>query len=359
MRYCFLTGSKNNAGDFLIKHRAFKLLRKYRPEIEILDINGWEANKFENELKTCETIVLCGGPSIQPKMWENIYNFDLDILQNKRLAALGVGAKTTSISASEEDAYKFTESSTNLIRNLACASVRDIQTKRILSKLMPEKNIHVTGCPATFEDEKIQSGKNIIFSVGVTFSKNKQISHQQKEIINMLIKRFGKKNLIVAFHHGVDQTYLESNNADKNLYKHNRLLIEYLDHHEIAYEDISGNVNKLLSLYASAKYHVGYRLHAHINMLANNKPTLLIAEDGRGLAFSELYDNLNVVPAFKQQLARTIFQKIKMKYFNYDDRDQTIISNEVINRSLDSLESLIVKRSHLEKSMHHFITSVL
>lgn len=359
MKYCFLTGSKNNAGDFLIKHRAFKLLRKYRPEIEILDINGWEANKFENELKTCETIVLCGGPSIQPKMWENIYNFDLDILKNKRLAALGVGAKTTSISTSEENAYKFTESSTTLLRNLACASVRDIQTKRILSRLLPEESIHVTGCPATFEDEKILSGQNVIFSVGVTFSKNKYISQQQKEIINMLVDRFGKKKLIVAFHHGVDATYLKSNNADDNLYKHNRLLIEYLERHGIAYEDISGNVSKLLSLYASAKYHVGYRLHAHINMLANNKPTLLIAEDGRGLAFGELYDNINVIPAFKRQSARTVFQKIKMKYFNYDDRDQSIISSETINKSEDEFGNLIAKRSHLQKSMHNFITSIL
>ena len=359
MKYCFLTGSKNNAGDFLIKHRAFKLIKKYRPEIEIIDVNGWEANKFADKLKACETIVLCGGPSLQPKMWEKIYNFDLNILLNKRLVALGIGSKTTSIMKSEENAYRFSESSAKLIQNLVCASVRDMQTKRILSKFVPNEHIYVTGCPATFEEEKMQLGEKVIFSVGVTFSKNKYISQKQKEIINVLIDQFGKKNLIVAFHHGIGASYLDSNNADLNLHKHNRLLVQYLEQHQIAYEDISGDVDKLLSLYGRAKFHVGYRLHAHINMLANDKPTLLIAEDGRGLAFGELYDGVNMIPAFEKQFARTIFQKIKMKYFSYDDRLQNNINKEAINQSQHSMQSLIDNRRALEETMHHFITSIL
>ena len=40
--YVILTGSKNNAGDFLIKHRAKQLFAKLRPNREIIDLNAWE-----------------------------------------------------------------------------------------------------------------------------------------------------------------------------------------------------------------------------------------------------------------------------------------------------------------------------
>ena len=41
-RYVLLTGSRNNAGDFLIKHRAMALLRALRPDRELIDRNAWE-----------------------------------------------------------------------------------------------------------------------------------------------------------------------------------------------------------------------------------------------------------------------------------------------------------------------------
>ena len=41
-QYVILTGSKNNAGDYLIKYRAKKLFAELRPDRSIIDINGWE-----------------------------------------------------------------------------------------------------------------------------------------------------------------------------------------------------------------------------------------------------------------------------------------------------------------------------
>ena len=41
-QYVILTGSKNNAGDYLIKYRAKQLFTNLRPDRKIIDINGWE-----------------------------------------------------------------------------------------------------------------------------------------------------------------------------------------------------------------------------------------------------------------------------------------------------------------------------
>ena len=38
--YVTLTGSRNNAGDFLIRHRAHNLLRDLRPDRDIVDMDS-------------------------------------------------------------------------------------------------------------------------------------------------------------------------------------------------------------------------------------------------------------------------------------------------------------------------------
>jgi hypothetical protein len=40
--YVILTGSKNNAGDFLIKYRAKKLFAALRPDRDIVDLDAWK-----------------------------------------------------------------------------------------------------------------------------------------------------------------------------------------------------------------------------------------------------------------------------------------------------------------------------
>lgn len=40
--YVLLTGSKNNAGDYLIEHRALNLLIARRTDFGFVDVSGWE-----------------------------------------------------------------------------------------------------------------------------------------------------------------------------------------------------------------------------------------------------------------------------------------------------------------------------
>ena len=41
-QYVLLTGSKNNAGDFLIKDRAKDLFSLLKPSVKLIDYDAWE-----------------------------------------------------------------------------------------------------------------------------------------------------------------------------------------------------------------------------------------------------------------------------------------------------------------------------
>jgi len=73
--YVLLTGSKNNAGDYLIKSRAKDLLSAWRPDREFVDMNGWEPLSDEalDIVNGSEALVLTGGPAINTKMRPLVY----------------------------------------------------------------------------------------------------------------------------------------------------------------------------------------------------------------------------------------------------------------------------------------------
>ncbi|MCP3028414.1 polysaccharide pyruvyl transferase family protein [Halobacillus sp. A5] len=54
------------------------------------------------------------------------------------------------------------------------------------------------------------------------------------------------------------------------------------DTNEVQIKDLSGGAEKL-SFYQKVDVHIGFRLHGHIWFLRKRKPSLLIAEDGRGM----------------------------------------------------------------------------
>lgn len=68
--YVILTGSKNNAGDFLIKYRAKLLFSSLRPDRDIIDLNAWEP--FDSDrlevINRSKALILMGGPALQKNM---------------------------------------------------------------------------------------------------------------------------------------------------------------------------------------------------------------------------------------------------------------------------------------------------
>ncbi|TCT26461.1 polysaccharide pyruvyl transferase [Melghiribacillus thermohalophilus] len=90
---------------------------------------------------------------------------------------------------------------------------------------------------------------------------------------------------------------------------------------EVYFVDLSGGSEKL-SFYSNIDAHIGFRLHAHIWFLRTRKPSLLLAEDGRGLGHLYTFNGLgysaapklslktsNVFPKFTDSLMKILNRK--------------------------------------------------
>lgn len=348
--YVLLTGGKNNCGDFLIKHRAKELLKTHRPDRSFLDWNAWVPLSQEqlNVINRSKALVLTGGPAIQPTMYPNVYPLVEDLNKIEvPIISFGLGSKPKSTLPESAPDVVLTKPSRlllSIIDNCGYrSSVRDFATLRLLEG-MGLRHFMMTGCPALFEPHPMPprntpNGTNIIFSTGVYFAINKSLERQMKDIV-MELNSVDNATLTVAFHHSLGQEYLATHNANTPLLKKQRELAEWLADRNIDFKDISGGEKAMLSLYSKADIHVGYRVHAHILMSSWGKPSILISEDGRSTALSEVIGGLTI-DAFRTNVIFSAIKSLTKNRF------------EIVARKTDGNAPANVKRAYLRiKSSH-------
>ncbi|MFY4760049.1 polysaccharide pyruvyl transferase family protein [Aliarcobacter butzleri] len=300
-QYTILTGSKNNAGDFLIKYRAKELFRILRPDRRIVDFNAWE--NFDKEkleiVNESRALILVGGPSLQKNMRPNIYKMTkkLDDI-SVPIISMGIGWK--SISGNWEDTYKYPLNNESIelldrINNSGyLSSVRDYHTLNSI-QFKGFENFLMTGCPAYYDLEHIgkeckkHNIRKIAFSLGVSFIHSLSMEKMMKENILECKKIFQNEEFEVVFHHSLDENkFLSTHGATSiHVYKHNEFA-KWLDEQNIKYVDISGSAENLMNYYNNIDLHIGYRVHAHIFMNSISKFSILISEDGRAKATKEV-----------------------------------------------------------------------
>lgn len=295
--YVILTGSKNNAGDYLIKYRAIELLNRLRPDRKIIDYDGWvklDQKKLE-VINKSKTLILMGGPAIQENMFPGIYPLVDDLNEIKvPICMMGLGWKSLKGDWTSSQNYRLSKSTllllTRIRKDNLNNSVRDYHTANILRRNGLEKTL-MTGCPATYDQnffnvqiDDTKKIKKIGFSLGVSFLISKEMNRQMKEIILGLRNNFNSSKLEVVFHHSTTENFLRTHNSTKKHLNGHLDFIKWLKSQDLSYIDISGSAEKLINYYKSCDLHVGYRVHAHIFMNSISKPSILIAEDGRGKA---------------------------------------------------------------------------
>lgn len=293
--YVILTGSKNNAGDFLIKHRAKKLFEQIRPDREIIDFNAWESiNQEKLEIiNQSNALILMGGPALQKNMYPGIYKLPADLDEIKTpIVTMGVGWK--SINGSWHDTYHYplNQSSCKLLDRIksdgVTSSVRDFHTLNVL-QAKGYDNYLMTGCPAYYDLAHLREPfhfpdkiEKIAFSLGVSFINSFSMEKQMKDLILHLKEEFKGKTFEVVFHHGLNPDVFSKSYVGKaNHNKRHNEFAAWLTEQNINFVDISGSAEKLIDYYSSVDLHIGYRVHAHIFMNSVKKLSLLISEDGR------------------------------------------------------------------------------
>lgn len=307
--YVTLTGSRNNAGDYLIRHRGHGLLRAVRPDRNLVNLNAWES--FSDEqlevVNKAAALILLGGPALRKDMHPTVYPLTPDLDDIKApITIMGAGWHAAPGTWEESRDYRFTEPTRRLLQRIEGdglgLSVRDYRSLNALTVAGIDGGV-MTGCPALYDPEKIGSDyvgfpqggpKNIVFSLGVTFIRSKAIEEQTRTLITDLRAAYPAAQLTVAFHHSIAEADLKAAYGDtlSAFAERHLAMVAWLKTERIAYVDISGTVDKLIELYAAADFHVGYRVHAHIFMSSQRKPSVLLTEDGRGRGLKEVLGGL-------------------------------------------------------------------
>lgn len=304
--YVILTGSKNNAGDFLIKYRAKELFSELRPDREIIDIDGWKS--FDDEtlqlVNGAEALILMGGPALQKNMYPSIYPLVDDLSKiTTKITLMGIGWKSHSGLWGDSQSYPLSDKTKQLLKRIEAdglfSSVRDYHTWNVLSRCGMSK-VLMTGCPATYVTSSMNKPffkpehiRKVGFSLGVSFIESPEMLEQMRNTILSLKSYFGEEvEFEVVFHHSTKKDFLKTHNATSRHLKSHQKFIAWLESKGVGHIDISGSAENLINYYSSCDLHIGYRVHAHIFMNSLNKASVLIAEDGRGKALRDVFGGL-------------------------------------------------------------------
>ena len=326
-QYIILTGSKNNAGDFLIKFRAKQLFEALRQDRDIVDYDAWKAFTREQleEVNRSKALILMGGPALHPYMRPNTYKMtkDLDDIRVP-IIIMGIGWKSPIGDWNSTHNYKLNSETVQLLRRVEksgyLSSVRDYHTLNTLFSC-GFSNYAMTGCPALFSLDHInqnikmpKSFQNISFSMGVGFTKSTSMRDQAKSTILKMRDFFDSANFKVVFHHSTAKGYLATHGSNKRFWDAHQEIIAWLTQVGIPFIDVSGSAENLIEHYNNEDFHVGYRVHAHIFMSSISKPSILINEDGRGKALKDVIGGFSL-DAYHNRTLNVLHKiMIKMKF---------------------------------------------
>jgi len=350
-QYVILTGSKNNAGDYLIKFRAKQLFAELRPDREIIDINGWETLSPSNLaiINESKALILMGGPALVEDMVPRVYGL-ADVIDKIKVPVVMMGTGWKSQKGNWEDtyAYKLNNETAELVKKVNdsgyLSSVRDYHTLNAL-RFNECENVLMTGCPAYYDQKHINTEfipkpvNKVAFSLGVSFIESPSMFKLMKESVLACCKMFSDKEFEVVFHHSLDREKFSNayKSASNHVQKHNEFA-DWLESKNIKYKDISGSAENLMNYYSEVDLHIGYRVHAHIFMNSIAKKSILISEDGRakgvkgaisGVVLDGYFDFKNgfiskvlnrLLPVYDRFTPNTYLTKELLEEIKYEER---------------------------------------
>jgi hypothetical protein len=115
---------------------------------------------------------------------------------------------------------------------------------------------------------------------------------QAKQVLTMLANVFPSAERFCAFHlfdkisAGADDNRAERSAAlSEAVTAKNQAIREHAAERGFIIRELAGDL-KNLDFYGSCDLHVGYECHAHLNFFSRRLPSVLIAEDARGVGFN-------------------------------------------------------------------------
>lgn len=275
-----LHGAKKNAGDFLIRERTLSLLAAVTSE-EIVDVPRWGAPPVA-EIAAARHVVIAGGPGLRTHMVPDTFPW-IEVVLERGLPVtpLGWGWQGWPI-----DPQRFTMSPATFAAieaihgGIRASSVRDRLTEEILHRAGIHNTV-MTGCVAWYEHghmhQPLRSSPDVA-SVVFTAPARPELHLQAVSVMRLLRRHFPSARLTCTFNRGLradEFTTARESRRSLALATAARVLgFEVVD---------TSYAASTLGDAVTADLHVGYRVHAHLMALSLRRPSLLLAEDGRGV----------------------------------------------------------------------------
>lgn len=302
-------GSRNSGDDLIAKSLA-DLIKTVKGKNSCVDIVSI-VDKGLKDVPNFSKYKAILAPALRPTLKGNEVapvkrKLFLDEAKIKSIPVFAIGAawntypgtikQSHNLKLDENDKKQLLEhfGPTNTAKNLGLISCRDITTENLLRNNGIEC-YGTTGDCALFDYHLLGTEpllpKNLK-KIAISMPHNRDHWNMACSLASKLKKEFTCE-VFITFH-----GYHGNLNTLKNL-----ILDVRWKHEQLNYIDLSGGAEKL-KFYNDIDTHIGFRLHAHIWFLRNRKPSLLIAEDGRGLGHLATVNGLGYSAASKLTLKK-------------------------------------------------------
>lgn len=294
--YILLHKAKGNVGDLFIIERARALLERVRPDrkFEVWDREVPFTEEDLERVNAAAALMPTGGPVYQPQAYPRVFPLHPDL---ERITApvigFGVGWKAATGDWAEAATYRWPATTRQLLQKMETSGsksgCRDSLTVAAL-RSNGFTNHMMTGCPSWYRGSELgfveppTERLRIAYTPGALNSNRRELAACDLAMLET-VRELGAGELTVAFHHPVAQKKFEEHYSAKAWKRYQSNLMPLLDHlraANIEYVDLSADREKMMRTYADFDFHVGFRVHAHLHFLSEGKPSVLIAEDGRG-----------------------------------------------------------------------------
>lgn len=300
-----------NVGDKLITHSAKDMISAIKGKADFISFfRGKDLTNQIDRINKTDAIIM-PGCATRYNMYPGMYKLvdDLDKLQPP-LIPLGsswsnfpgdyIDCKNLSFSKKTKRFLKYLSTQS---KYFAC---RDYYTCNILENNGIDNTL-MTGDCAWYDLDSI--GKNMkrsnkINKLVFTTPHNSLYTSQAKNIVKMLKDLFPDAEKYCSFHSVLDE-------KDKEIK-------EYARKNDFIIKKTSHEVDKL-SFYEDCDLHVGYRLHGNIAFLRKRIPSVLLNEDGRGVAFSYTIgiDGFNAFYRWIPNRLYDIIKRLENRYIHF------------------------------------------
>ncbi|KAA3662137.1 MAG: polysaccharide pyruvyl transferase family protein [Chloroflexi bacterium] len=324
--YILLHGAKKNVGDFLIFERARELIRRYRKTDDLIELPRWESLAQNIDLvNKSDAIIWCGGPGYAFDFYPNVLPLVKNLTDIKvPIIPMGLGWAVGEQSENIE-AFSFNEKAHDALHEIhsriSYSSVRDILTEQVVRNA-GINNVVTTGCAAWSYLPNIEQdfvSPKSIQRIVVTSPAKHIYFKEAAQVVRLIGQLFPGSERYLVFHRGIlPDKYTPIKPSVDNILL---ALSGYRAGFRIV--DASYSTDKI-KFYETCDFHVGYRVHAHIDFLSLRKPSILLQEDARGIGQSLTLKTKDVRAGCDN--ARELLQSIIIKHqdTNFNSFHQTI-----------------------------------